>query len=167
MNNRWLFSRALLFTLLCVSISACQEEDEDDQYIGIYEYAVYGSNENNESLTIDPAIDNGEFDILAAFSKPESGYDLRLYFSDNYKLDDAVKLYEQSCKGSENLNCYTQEYFDLRCNLSNSLEVSCKSQNHSLTPIVSEIPYTAYLVLEVCVRRKDKCATSFKRVSLR
>lgn len=156
---------AILAILL---ISGCSEDFQDDEVLAIPDFYVIGTNNNDrdETPVIDPYESAGIFDIFAKISKPDLGFDLNLYVGGQESLRDATQLYSLECTNDDEF-CYDPNYYSIGCVLEPDMTGNCFGQTFNLTNQFTQLPFSGYILIEVCHRIQNRCVVQSERVLFR
>lgn len=156
--------------LVClVVLTGCKAEDfQDTGVLSIKDFYIVGSNDNtaDEIPEIDPYFDDGEFLVFIRPGKPDLGYELTYYVSNKQSTQDATPIYHMECDDDDQY-CYDGDYFSLSCYYLPDMTGQCGSYRYDLSGNIFVIPYSGYIIAEVCHRVQNQCVISAKRVVFR
>ena len=154
----------LIFTIVLV-ISACKPEDfQENDSLSIIDFEVVGTNESSfyETPEIDPYLNYGEFLAFIQLDNPGLGYEFTLYISSNQSIQDAQVIYYFDCDFDDR-DCYESNYFSLQCNFFTDMTNQCGNQRYDLSETLFTIPFSGYIIAEVCHRVENECVISSQR----
>lgn len=156
-------------SILCIALLAgCSNDFQDNEVLAVPEFYVIGTNENaiGDPAIIDPYVNGGDFDVLARISKPSLGYEFDLYVSGNESIKDASKIYSIVCD-DDDPDCYDPDVYAVGCTLDTDLTGNCFGQNFDLTGAFDRLPFSGYIVVEVCHRIQSRCVVDSRSVLFR
>lgn len=162
----------IIFFILLTSVTAiagCKPEDfQDTGLLSIEEFYIVGSNDNTleEIPEIDPYYNDGEFLIFIRSGKPDLGYELTYYISNKQTTQNAIPIYHMDCDDDDRY-CYDGDYYSLSCNYLPDMTGQCGGFHFNLSPAILAIPFSGYLIAEVCHRIQNQCVISAQRVLFR
>lgn len=154
--------------LICFILAGCNDDFFDDEVLGVQDFYVLGTNENqpDELAEIDPYNNRGVFDIFAKIFKPDLGFHFNLYVSDQESLRNATKIYSLECTNDDNF-CYEPDYYSVGCWLDPDLTGECSGQSFELTDVFDRLPFSGYMHIELCHRVQNRCVVQSERVLFR
>lgn len=116
---------------------------------------------SSSTLTIDPYIDNGLFDVFWQVNSLED-YQVNILINDYRSANNSYLVYSEVCgaglacdQGGGVICQYTSD-FTLSCNNSSRVE--------DIGDLFQQVPQPLYLVLEVCDTRGYNCDYAYRRV---
>lgn len=162
------FQKAAVFSL-SILLGACVESTEDD-VTTINEFSSTSSaGLNDSSVVIDPAIDDGAFNIQWNISSSDP-YHIELYLSEDAQLSKSsdVNFFGQNCSSSSTIfNCSSVGDFDCRFTSENKIScgtISPANKEHNVTTFMTTLPKEAFIIIEACNGLFDSCAESASSV---
>lgn len=160
---------ALSLFAAIIAMSGCKTEDfQDTGELSIDDFYIVGSNGNStdEIPVIDPYLNDGEFLIFIQTGKPDLGYTLTYYVSNRQSTEDATPIFNIDCDDDDR-SCYDGNYFVLNCNFLTDVSGQCRNQQFDLSNSLHVIPYSGYIIAELCHRVQNQCVISSERVIFR
>lgn len=160
-----------IFSLLAVitALTGCKPEDfQDTGVLSIEDFYIIGSNDNalNEIPEIDPYFNDGEFLLFIRLGKPDLGYELTYYLGNKQSTQDATPIYHLDCDDDDRY-CYDGDYFTLSCYYLPDMTGQCGSNRFNLSDAIFALPFSGYIIAEVCHRVQNQCVTRTQRVVFR
>ena len=151
---------------MSIILLGCKEKDfQDSGVLSIDDYYIIGTNNNtrDEIAEINPYDNGGEFLVFIEPGKPDLGYELTLYVSNRMSTQDATPIYYIECDDDDRY-CYEGDYLTVSCYFQADLAGDCGHYKFDLLNIFDVLPYSGYIVAEVCHRVQNQCVISSQRV---
>ena len=159
----------IIFFLMSIMLFGCKAKDfQDSGVLSIDDYYIIGTNNNSpdEVAEIDPYYDDGEFLVFIQPGKPDLGYELTLYVSNRKSTQDAKRIYHIDCDDDDQY-CYDSDYFTISCYFLSDMSGECGRYRCDLSNTINMIPYSGYIIAEICHRVQNQCVMSSQRVIFR
>ncbi|MCG8609722.1 MAG: hypothetical protein MI864_04220 [Pseudomonadales bacterium] len=159
----------IILLSMSIMLFGCKAEDfQDSGVLSIDDYYIIGTNDNasDEVPEIDPYYNDGEFLVFIQPGKPDLGYELTLYVSNRKSTQDAKRIYHIDCDDDDQY-CYDSDYFTISCYFLSDMSGECGRYRFDLSNTINMIPYSGYIIAEICHRVQNQCVMSSQRVIFR
>lgn len=159
------FISIVLFSLFLIG---CSDDVFDDEVLGVQDFYVLGTNDNKpgDLAEIDPYVNRGMFDVFAKLSKPDLGFYINLYVNNQESLRNATQLFALECTNDDDF-CYEPDYFSVGCWIESDLSGECGDQTFEVLDIFNQLPFSGYILVELCHRVQNRCVVEAEQVLFR
>lgn len=158
----------LIISLIFV-LTGCKVDDFNDTgELSIDDFYITGSIDSSEIPQIDPYQNDGEFFIYIKTGKPDLGFELSYYLSNKRSTLDsaATRIYRIECDDDDQY-CYDGDYYGIECQFNPDLAGHCAGKSFDLSSSIYTLPFSGYILAELCHRVQNQCVVSSQRVIVR